>query len=808
MFVLSALAYPLVLAVLCTGAGLAVDRVSGGVVRGVLVPAVGLAALIAVVELTTYISGLSHSTPYVCAAVGAGGLVLGWPRARRVARDWRIHRWQLAVPLAAYVLTASAVLFAGRPTFSAYMVLTDSALHMMGADYLIQHGQHYAHLDLRNSYGQYIQNYYNMHYPTGADGLLGGTAALVRVPDIWAFQPFNAFVLALASGPSWLFARRLRLEGPWAAAAALTATVPALVYAYELIGSIKEITAIPLILTLGGLVITHRSWLRGGARAAIPFAIVTAAGVSALGVAFGAWTVIAVAVLAGVVLADRRWRPAELLRLAGLVVAGVAVLVICALPTWRHVGGSVTVAQAIVTSPNRGNLVSPLRADQVFGAWLAGSYQSLPVGGGLITTDLLIAVTIGACALGAIQVVRVRAHALAAWLALMVLLGVVLTRLGGTWSDAKTLVLTSPALIVLAWGGVAALRDLVGRRVAVALALVLAGGVLASDAIQYHDTDLAPTARYDELASLGRRFAGHGPALFTDFDEYALYELRQLDIGGPDFSYPPLGLVGIDVGHGNQIELSHGRAVGLLAYPLIITRRDPLTVRPPAAYRLVWQGTYYDVWQRRRHTAAAIARFASLGTHPVRCVRVQRLAHVATRAHATLVAASPAEVVRVDLARSRRPLAWEHVAIWYAVASPGTLSVHFDLRHAGRWEVWIQGELMPTISVGVDGRLVGRIGNQMSGDVVVPDTMTPLPVTLAAGGHELSITRGRSGLAPGAGGSSLITSVFLTPSGAGEQEALHRVAPARWRSLCGHPYVWVEVDPSARRDRPARERLG
>ena len=37
--------------------------------------------------------------------------------------------------------------------FSSYMALPDSAVHMMGADFLIRHGQDYAHLDLRNSYG-------------------------------------------------------------------------------------------------------------------------------------------------------------------------------------------------------------------------------------------------------------------------------------------------------------------------------------------------------------------------------------------------------------------------------------------------------------------------------------------------------------------------------------------------------------------------------------------------------------------------------------------------------------------------------
>ena len=153
--------------------------------------------------------------------MAAGGLATGWPRIRVVARGWREHRWQLAVPVIAFVAALAPVLFAGRPTFSAYMVLTDSALHITGADYLIRHGQHYAHLDLLRSYGQYIQNYYAMSYPTGADALLGGTAFLVHVPVIWAFQPFNAFILATASGPAWLLARRSGLHGAWAAAAAL-----------------------------------------------------------------------------------------------------------------------------------------------------------------------------------------------------------------------------------------------------------------------------------------------------------------------------------------------------------------------------------------------------------------------------------------------------------------------------------------------------------------------------------------------------------------------------------------------------------
>ena len=303
MFLLSAVAYPLVLGALCVGAGLAVDRAAGGLLPGALTAVAGLAALIAVAQLSTYVPGVAPATPYLLLAVGVAGLALGWQRVREAVRGRQRYGWELALPVVVFVVACAPVLFAGRPTFSAYMVLTDSALHMTGADYLIRHGQHYAHLDLVNSYGQYINNYYNRNYPTGADALLGGTSSLLGVPAIWAFQPFNAFMLAVASGPAWLLARHIGLARGWAATAALSAAVPALVYAYDLIGSIKEITALPLILAMGALAVEAR-WLRSGPRGAIPFALVVAAGVSALGVAFGAWTVVAVAVLAGVAVGD------------------------------------------------------------------------------------------------------------------------------------------------------------------------------------------------------------------------------------------------------------------------------------------------------------------------------------------------------------------------------------------------------------------------------------------------------------------------------------------------------------------------
>jgi hypothetical protein len=169
VFVATVLLYPCALAALCVGAGLLVDRCSGGWLPATLLLTVGAAALIALSQLSTYIHGRRSRCSPCCSL--------------------------------------------GRPSFSSYMALSDSAVHMLGADFLIRHGQDYAHLDLRNSYGQYINDYYNTSYPSGADTLFGGSAFLLGLPLIWAFQPFNAFMLASPPGPAWLLVRRIGLDG-------------------------------------------------------------------------------------------------------------------------------------------------------------------------------------------------------------------------------------------------------------------------------------------------------------------------------------------------------------------------------------------------------------------------------------------------------------------------------------------------------------------------------------------------------------------------------------------------------------------
>jgi len=611
------------------------------------------------------------------------------------------------------------------------------------------------------------------------------------------------------------------------------------------IGSVKEIVALSLILTMGALALAHRRWLWKGARAAIPFALVVAAGVAALGVAFGAWALIATVVLVTVGIADivqskrgkaewaqntpvggdriagdsvRKQPPRgtpSAWSLAGLIAAGVLVVLVGAWPTFINLSGSLHVAQAIASTSNPGNLHSPLHPSQMLGIWLGGSYKLLPTGFALTLTSVLAALVLLMALVGLGYVVRSGWYPLAGWFALTIVLWLLLSTYATTWADAKTLMLTSPVVVLMAWAGVAALRVSPLWMAASLVAFLLVGGVLVSDALQYHESNLAPTARYDELASINEQFAGLGPTLFTDFDEYALYELRAMDVGGPDFAYPPPALAGAAAGYGRPVMLNRIAPAALVAYPLIVTRRDPSATRPPAAYRLVWQGTYYQVWKRAPHARTALVHLALSGSARAQCAQTiglsararshrggskrgrSRLGAASARrpSAARLVAALAPEIVPVTLPRSRfkRPVGWTRVRQGISMRRPGSLHIAFVLPRGGAWLLWVKGDVMRPLRISIDGRQIGSLGAQLGGNSLVANTLTPLRATLAAGLHTLTIDSPDASLAPGDGGAALLNRIFLSPAGYAGEPRLVAVPAVSARSLCGRRLQWIEL---------------
>ena len=258
--------------------------------------------------------------------------------------------------------------------------------------------------------------------------------------------------------------------------AALTAVLGALVYAYELFGSIKEVTALGMILALGALVVIQEHWLRVPGRGVIPFALIVAAGISALGAAFGVWALLSTLVLAPAIVAPLREGGGARGRVLVTLGLGVLVVVLAALPIWATAGGSVQVAEGIASTTNPGNLVHALRAIQLFGIWLGGSYKLEPTGASAGLTHGLVLLALAGAVLGVWRLWRLRALALLAWLGLMLLACLIVVESVSAWGGAKTLMLSSPAVVLLAWAGVGALIGMRPRAVALACSGALRAG--------------------------------------------------------------------------------------------------------------------------------------------------------------------------------------------------------------------------------------------------------------------------------------------------------------------------------------------
>jgi hypothetical protein len=254
--------------------------------------------------------------------------------------------------------------------------------------------------------------------------------------------------------------------------------------------------------------------------------------------------------------------------------------------------------------------------------------------------------------------------------------------------------------------------------------------------------------------------------------------------------FPPRGIVLPD---GQPVDLDLIPPAALRAYPLIVTRRDPSAERPPAAYRLLWQGAYYQVWGRRPGAPAALAHVAASSTGTVPCPSVAGLARLAQSHDAQLLSASPPQIVGIDVARASHP-AWAENRLGLLMTPDGRLDAIFTVPRTGVWDLWLQGETMPPVRVSVDGHRLASVSGQLTGVATDPDTMAPLRVRLAAGSHHLTIARGAANpLAPGSGGSAILDSIFLTPVGFGAQATLRVTPAARWRSLCARRLEWIEV---------------
>jgi hypothetical protein len=379
----------------------------------------------------------------------------------------------------------------------------------------------------------------------------------------------------------------------WRAFVAAFASQSALLYGFALWGGVKELYAAAAL----ALVAATLPLVRADARSGLLPGTAAAATILALSPGALVWLLPPFVAL----LVATRARPRA-------TAVACATAVALALPAFAA-------ASRFLRADNRssfrdegelGNLMGPLDPAQLLGIWPTTDFRVDP--GDMRTTIVVLGVTLAAAAIGLLFALRRRAAALVAYAASCALGAIAYSALGSPWLEAKAFAVASPAVLLLALVG--ATRLLEGRRTVAVLALAtIAGGVFASNALAYRDARLAPRAQLAELEGIGRSFAGEGPALMTEYQPYGVrHFLRRLDAeGASELRRRPVPLRdGRVLGKAEVADISAFAPEAVLVYRTLVLLRSAGASRPPAAYRLVWSGRFYDVWQRGVAGRAAV----------------------------------------------------------------------------------------------------------------------------------------------------------------------------------------------------------
>lgn len=757
-------AFPLIVFGVTSGCGLLVRRFVPGL-PGALLPLVGLAVIVVAGQFTTLADATAElTTPLVVALALTGyavALSRGLPRPDPAA---------VACAAAVFAVYAAPIVLSGEATFAGYIRLDDTATWMAMTDRIMDHGRSLSGLQ-PSTYEATLAFNLGKGYPIGAFLPLGVARDLVGQDVAWVIQPYMASLGAMLALALWELPRRLVSSPALRGAVAFVAAQAALLYGYYLWGGIKEVTAAALVAAIAALAAILIERPRD-ARPIAALAIVSAAAIGVLSGGGAVWLLPPLGV-AAVALVLALGGAATVKR--GLAFAA-AVAILC-LPVILPGGLLPPTSSPIDSATALGNLIAPLPLREGAGIWPSGDFRLAP--SAAAPADLLIVLALLAAAGALVWAWRARSWAPVVYVGGALVSALVIFAIGSPWVGGKALASASPAIpfaAVLA----AAILWTRGRRVeGAALAIVLAGGVLWSNALAYRDVNLAPRGQLAELQRIGEEFAGEGPTLMTEYEPYGVrHFLRDADPEGASElrrRVDPL-LDGRQLPKGESADTDRFQLGGLLAYRTLVLRRSPGQSRPPSPYRLAWRGGHYEVWQRPPAPPARLVEHLGLGTavEPTgvpSCREVRRLAAEAGPGGRLAVVA-------------RRP------NIVVPLSETGSMVARMRVPSPGRYEVWLGGSVRSEADLFVDGHAAGSIRHELnnSGEYVLLGRPR-----LRAGPHLLRIVVHGADLHPGSGGQPGPIGPLVLSSQDAAQTRVRYVPSGRAREICGRSWDWVEA---------------
>lgn len=776
--------------------------------------------LIAPVGFTLIVTICAFFTSIAAVAPGAGAVVAGMAVAGFAlkARTGRLRTpasnngsrlrpllWPGLAALGAFASVGGPVFLTGTPTWTGYTRIVDIAFQMDFAKHLADAGRLTPSLD--SSYHAMINKLTASGYPGGGQAALGTMAGLVHADVPWCYQAYLAFAAAMGALAIFALLSRITTSRLLCAVGGLVAIQPNLLYGYSLEGGIKELTTAALLMVVVAL-LSEQLPGYGHRRSMLPLAVSISALFSAFSFGIAPWLGVVFAGLLFVTLLKPSLTRRRVIGSWAWLVALVILLSIPSIVTAAELTSIAGRAVGGVVDLGLGNLAAPVPDWSSAGVWLTADYR-FPLAHVTATHAFdVLAVLFAVIGIGlalrqhrwAVALLGLSAPiALYYWIAHT-----------GPWLQFKAFTLTGALTLLLTFVGVAALREsdrLLTKWLGWTACAAVAGIVLYGNAVIYHNTSLAPAARYYDLAAIGEHFAGQGPLLMPEFDEYAEYFLRdeqETDLVNPAYDRFPLAS-GVHAPSGTTSfgwDLNQISPAFVQKFLLIVLPRSPVASRPPANYDLVVQTRYFDVWRRDRPADSLVAHFP-LSNLPHERAQTHFCPSFVTDAHragpgARIAYAQASPTTITGLTLGPHPDYWRVAGPDTVIAyGAGRAEVSFTIPQAGLYGLWLQGSIGRPLTLYLDGRRLTSIGYEER----YPDQFLRLGKTkLETGAHTLRVVRGSGSLHPGSGdpttdteGRTIGAVVFGLEDSLTDQ--VHVASARDAARICNAPvgYEWLEI---------------
>jgi hypothetical protein len=799
---------PLVLCALSAGCGLLLERASGQRLPGALVLPAGLAVIVVVGLFPVMSDSTAELTTPAVVVLGVAGLVLSPPWKRGP-----LDRWALIVALGVFASYAAPVALSGQPTFASYLPMVDAGSWFGLTDHIMDHGRNLSSVH-GSDYRNLLETYLPGGYPLGSFVPFGVVTKLLGQDPAWLFQPYLTFVSAMLALSLYGLSARCFGSAPRRAGAVFIASQPAVLYGAAHWSGIKELSAAWVLALLAALIFPAVQE-RARGRKLLPICVASAATLGLLSSAGAIWLL---PLLVGGLVLSVQLRGRDV-----AVAQAVTVVVVTALlsiPTLVELGTFLSNSNTYgISGDTKALLFHPLSWRQVFGIWPAGDFRA--TAGAIGLTNVLVAVVVIAAVAGLVWAWRSRRWELVIYTVSLGIACLVISVISTPWSEAKAFEIASPAIVLAALAGVAAAPLLLkdaghtqyarsGQIATAVVGVLIAGGVLWSNALAYRDVTLAPRPQLRELERINDRFAGQGPTLLTDYEIYAArHFLRDLDVHGTWPFRIPLGenRSFLPKKDSLRIDTEAFDKPSLLEYRTIVRRHNPASSYPAYAYRLAWSGRYWEVWQRTPRPGRLVAHLPlGGGGQPVskpKCSDVLTLARQA----------GPSGL----LAFSERPLLNEAplapAPVWTShttgAAVPGDLRSgvvrgNFDVSMSGRYGFWMSGTFDRQVQLQIDGKPISKLRREWN--FSYPNYVFVGASVLSNGRHSVELhygdegsfhpgTGGHAAVSPGLGVAPLVQFGFgpLVFTSESPSWRVTYLKPSQARRLCGRTLDWVEA---------------